>query len=182
MTAVETAELKRRCNPDTQPRCPSADIEETNLGNLVQAVVRQIDPRELIPVAGGGSGMACQPRVLLGLLTYYYAAGIFSSQEIEALVRKDPILSLLCGQDLPDGQLIRRFRRYNRAVIHRCLEATLECATRGSASPEASGLAGQDHMALADRTRNALEREYCCKDASARIQWAVNLDHMYLDE
>jgi hypothetical protein len=182
MAALETIEFKRRFDDDTQLCWPSAGIEKTSLRNLVQTVVWQINPSELIPVAGGGSGMACQPRFLLGLLTYCYAAGIFSSQEIEAMVRKDAILSLLCGQDLPDGRIIRRFRRYNRAVIHRCLAATLDCVPRPSAARAPSGLADEDQMSSAEQTCNTLDQEHCAQDANARIQWAVNLDHMYLDE
>ena len=181
MTTAESTQLRQRPSDDKQLRFPDACIANTNLQDLVLAAVRQIDPR-LIPVPAAGAGIACQPRVLLGLLTCCYASGVFSSQEIEARVRKDPILILLCGQELPDWHLIRRFRRYNREAIQRCLEATLchanaVCRSRASSRPE-----DNDSMLPAARCRDGVDAEQCRKDAGERIRWAINLDHMYLDE
>src|ERR1043166_2486044 len=123
---LERTEFDRRWDDDTQSRFSIVGLVDANLRSLVLSVVQQIDPREAISKADVGTGMVCQPRVLLGLLTYCYATGIFGSQEIEALVRRDPLLNLLCGRDLPDGQVIRHFRRCNRALLQRCLETTLE--------------------------------------------------------
>ena len=181
MTTAESTQLRQRPSDDKQLRFPDACIANTNLQDLVLAAVRQIDPR-LIPVPAAGAGIACQPRVLLGLLTCCYASGVFSSQEIEARVRKDPILILLCGQELPDWHLIRRFRRYNREAIQHCLEATLydantRCGPRSSSGPE-----GCEPMLSAARSCDAVDREQCSKDASERIRWAINLDHMFTDE
>src|SRR5213082_2735009 len=141
MTTAESTQLRQRPSDDKQLRFPDACIANTNLQDLVLAAVRQIDPR-LIPVPAAGAGIACQPRVLLGLLTCCYASGVFSSQEIEARVRKDPILNTLCGP-------------------------------RSSSGPE-----GSEPMLSAARSCDAVDREQCSKDASERIRWAINLDHM----
>jgi len=182
MTTAEPTQLQRRFTDEKQLRFPSVCIENTNLGDLVLAVVRQLDTCQLVPVAAAGAGIACQSRVLLGLLTYCYASGVFSSLEIEARVRQDPILILLCGRELPDWHRIRRFRRYNHAAIQRCLEATLchanaVCRSRASSRPE-----DNDSMLTAARSRDVGEAEQCRKDAGERIRWAINLDHMFLDE
>jgi len=181
MTTAESTQLHQRPSDEKQLRLPGACIEKTNLRDLVLAAVRQIDPR-LIPVPAAGAGIACQPRVLLGLLTYCYASGVFSSQEIEARVRKDPILILLCGHELPDWHLIRRFRRYNREVIQRCLEVTLYHANAGCGPRSSSGPEGNALVLSAARSCDAVDRDQCCQDASERIRWAINLDHMFLDE
>jgi len=181
ITTVESSQLHQRSADDEQLRLPGCCMENPNLRDLVLAAVRQIDPR-LIPLPAAGAGIACQPRVLLGLLTYCYASGVFSSQEIEARMRKDSILILLCGQELPDWQVIRRFRRYNREVIQRCLEVTLYHATAGCGPRAPVGPEGNDPVASAARSCDAVDRERCCKDASERIRWAINLDHMFMDE
>jgi len=118
MTIAEPTQLQRRFTDEKQLRFPSVCIENTSLCDLVLAVVRQFDTRQLVPVAAAAAGIACQSRVLLGLLTYCYASGIFSSRDIEARVRLDPILILLCGRELPDWHRIRHFRRYNHEAIH----------------------------------------------------------------
>ena len=182
MTNTETTQLHQRPTDDRQLRLPGARIENTNLRDLVLAAVRQLDPRLLIPGTAAEAGIACQPRVLLGLLTYCYASGVFSSLEIEARVRQDPILILLCGRELPDWHRIRRFRRYNHAAIQRCLEATLchanaVCRSRASSRPE-----DNDSKLPTARSRDVGDAEQCRKDAGERIRWAINLDHMFLDE
>jgi len=181
VTTAESTQLHQRPTGDKQLRFAGACIKNTNLRDLVLAAVRQIDPR-LIPVPAAGAGIACQPRVLLGLLTYCYASGVFSSQEIEARVRKDPILILLCGHELPDWHLIRRFRRYNRDLIQHCLEVTLYRANAASGPRASVGPEGNDPMPSAARSCDAVDHEQCSKDASERIRWAINLDHMFLDE
>ncbi|PYJ80887.1 MAG: hypothetical protein DME22_22870 [Verrucomicrobia bacterium] len=182
MTNTETTQLHQRPTDDRQLRLPGARIENTNLRDLVLAAVRQLDPRLLIPGTAAEAGIACQPRVLLGLLTYCYASGVFSSQEIEARVRKDPILILLCGQELPDWHLIRRFRRYNRDLIQHCLEVTLYRANAASGPRASVGPEGNDPVVSAARSSDAVDRGQCGEDAGERIRWAINLDHMFLDE
>jgi len=97
-------------------------------------------------------------------------------------MRKDPILILLCGQELPDCHLIRRFRRYNRDVIQHCLELTLYRANAGCGPRSSSGPEGNALVLSVARSCEAVDREQCSKDASERIGWAINLDHMFLDE
>ena len=182
MTTTETTQPQRRSTEEGQLRFLSVCIDNTNLRDLVLATVRQFDPRQLIPVAAAGAGITFQPRVLIGLVTYCYASGVFSSQEIEARVRKDPILVLICGQELPDWHVIRRFRRYNHEAIQRCLEATLYHANAVSRSRSSSSPEGNEAMLPAARSCEVVDAEQCRKDAGERIRRAIHLDHMFLDE
>src|SRR5437667_2534024 len=77
MTTAESTQLHQRPADDEQLRLPGCCIENPNLRDLVLAAVRRIDPR-LIPVPAAGAGIACQPRVLLGLLTYIVMPRVFS--------------------------------------------------------------------------------------------------------
>lgn len=62
---------------------------------------------------------------LLATLTYCYAVGIYSSEDVESACRRNPrVKSLTHNMDL-DCQTIRRFRRRHRAWIETCLARVL---------------------------------------------------------
>jgi hypothetical protein len=61
------------------------------------------------------------PSVMLRLITYCYAKGVYGSGEIERKLRKSPV-----RQTAPDAKAIQRFRRYNRAALLMALERTLK--------------------------------------------------------
>jgi hypothetical protein len=63
----------------------------------------------------------CNPQMLLPLLTYCYAAGIYGSEDIEYDCRNDAATRYLCADALPDQETIRNFRRANRLRIEDCL-------------------------------------------------------------
>jgi len=54
---------------------------------------------------------AYDPRVLLSLLVYGYAAGVRSSRRIERACAEDVAFRVICAQDVPDHATIARFRR-----------------------------------------------------------------------
>jgi transposase len=54
---------------------------------------------------------AYDPRVLLGVLVYGYAAGVRSSRRIERACVEDVAFRVICAQDGPDHATIARFRR-----------------------------------------------------------------------
>jgi hypothetical protein len=61
------------------------------------------------------------PRMLLTMLTYCYAAGIYGSEEIEWATGDNPAVRYLCANAYPDWKTIRRFRNANRPWIEECL-------------------------------------------------------------
>ncbi len=54
---------------------------------------------------------AYDPRMLLGLLVYGYAAGVRSSRRIERACTEDVAFRVICAQDVPDHATVARFRR-----------------------------------------------------------------------
>src|SRR6266705_4017077 len=54
---------------------------------------------------------AYDPRMLLALLVYGYAAGVRSSRRIERACTEDVAFRVICAQDVPDHASIARFRR-----------------------------------------------------------------------
>ena len=61
------------------------------------------------------------PRMLLTLLTYCYAAGIYASEDIEWESESDAGARYICANVPPEQDTVRRFRRANRPWVEACL-------------------------------------------------------------
>jgi hypothetical protein len=59
--------------------------------------------------------------MLLALLTYCYAAGIYGSHDIESACHSDPVVRSICTDIRPGWPAIWRFRNANRPWIEECL-------------------------------------------------------------
>ncbi len=85
------------------------------------------------PEAGGAqagcSDRLCKP-MMLTLLTYCYAAGIYASEDIELAPGRSPQILYICAGQHPEADTIRQFRRANRAQLERCLARVLGEAAR----------------------------------------------------
>src|ERR1051325_4975618 len=65
---------------------------------------------------------AYQPKILLCLLTYAYATGVYDSAEIVRRCERDAAFREICGSHAPtDRNAISRFRRENRGLLKWCL-------------------------------------------------------------
>jgi len=95
------------------------------LTQVVQAAARAIDEKTLVPVVRNHDGLAFQPRALLALVSYCYARQVYSSTEVEGLLRNDLNFRRLCNNEIPDARTIRAFRRENHKALHFCLVAGL---------------------------------------------------------
>jgi hypothetical protein len=85
------------------------------------------------------------PRMMLTLLTYCYAAGIYGSEDIEWAVGSDATVRYICAHAEPGWPAIRMFRRSNRQWLEQCLVHLLgQAAARWRA-----GADGQDASAAA---------------------------------
>ena len=68
------------------------------------------------------------PSMMLALLIYCYASGVFSSRRIEAATRRDVAVRYLCANTHPDHDTICKFRRENFALVAECFVKVLELA------------------------------------------------------
>ncbi len=73
--------------------------------------------------------------MLLTLLTYCYAAGIYGSEDIEWDCRNDAAARYLCANTFPDQEAIRSFRGANREWIEDCLTCVYQCVYGVTATP-----------------------------------------------
>jgi transposase len=73
-----------------------------------------------------GSGKAqYHPRMMLGLLVYCYARGIFSSRRIEAATHRDVAVRFVAANSHPDHDTIAKFRRDNSRAFAAAFEQVL---------------------------------------------------------
>lgn len=115
----------------------------------VQVAARAISRSALHPVCSPTSGVACHPRTLLAVLTYCYASEIYSSTDIEDMMRSDANFRTVCGNQIPDAQILRRFRRHNHEAIEHCLDRVLQLlADQAGTHPTEVEIMEQAHQQL----------------------------------
>jgi hypothetical protein len=100
----------------------SAWVAPETLVNLVLSVVQTTEDAKLRRAGLALGGRTLPPRLMLTLLTYAYAVGLFASQAIADRLGEDPILQYLSCGKRPEAEALRRFRRRNRETITQCLE------------------------------------------------------------
>jgi Transposase domain (DUF772) len=121
------------------------------------------------PKNGGG----VPPEKMLGVVSYCYSKGIYSSEDIERKLLQDPLVRESCLGDVPRSEAIRRFRRLNRQVIQSTLEKVLHYTRkklRSFVAPENPFRSGTSGAAIgpAEETQVFARRE-----ASERLDKAT---------
>ncbi len=92
-------------------------IPEDDLAHFVIAAVDRV-PMNAFKVNERGTGSAqYHPRMMLGLLIYCYANGIFSSRRIERATYRDIGVRFVSANQHPDHDTIATFRRENFAAV-----------------------------------------------------------------
>ncbi|MBM3273319.1 IS1182 family transposase, partial [Candidatus Kaiserbacteria bacterium] len=99
--------------------------------DLVHFVIHAVEglPDHLFRVNVRGTGSAqYPPSVMLALLVYCYANGIFSSRRIERATYRDVSVRYLTANTHPDHDTIATFRRENFDAVAACFVRVLELA------------------------------------------------------
>lgn len=92
---------------------PSVDewLPEDHLARFVVEVIDQLELSELVRQYAGRGSDAHHPAVLLGLLIYGYASGVFSSRKIERATYDSVAFRYVAANTHPDHDTIATFRR-----------------------------------------------------------------------
>lgn len=91
--------------------------------DMVHFVIEAVESMELtsFKVNHRGTGSAqYPPRMMLSLLIYCYANGIFSSRRIERATHRDISVRFLTADTHPDHDTIAKFRRENFEAVSAC--------------------------------------------------------------
>ena len=92
---------------------PSVDdwLPERHLARFVVEVIEQLDLSPFIKAYRGSGSAAHHPGVLLGLLIYGYASGVYSSRKLERATYDSVAFRFIAANDHPDHDTIATFRR-----------------------------------------------------------------------
>jgi len=86
-------------------------LPEKHLARFVVDIVDQLDLGELVSRYGGGGKQPYHPAVLLALLFYGYATGVFSSRKLEQATHDSVAFRFITGDAHPDHDTIATFRK-----------------------------------------------------------------------
>lgn len=92
-------------------------IPEDDLAHFVLAAVERVDITHFKVNARGTGDAQYHPRMMLALLIYCYANGIFSSRKIERATHRDIGVRYIAANTHPDHDTICKFRRENAAAV-----------------------------------------------------------------
>ena len=92
---------------------PSVDewLPEKHLARFVVEVIDGLDLRAMSGSYRGSGSASYHPRMLLGLLVYGYATGVFSSRKLERATYDSVAFRFIAANDHPDHDTLATFRR-----------------------------------------------------------------------
>jgi len=103
-------------------------VSEDDLVHFVIAAVEEVDLGSFQVNARGTGSEQYPPQMMLALLIYSYANGVFSSRRIERMTYSHVAFRYLCANRHPDHDTIAKFRRENFAAVSECFLRVLEMA------------------------------------------------------
>jgi transposase len=92
---------------------PSVDdwLPEKHLARFVVELIDNLDVSAMSGVYRGSGSASYHPRLLLGILVYGYATGVFSSRKLERATYDSVAFRFVAANDHPDHDTIATFRR-----------------------------------------------------------------------
>src|SRR5258708_5553857 len=103
-------------------------VPEDDLVHFVIEAVKTLPSGEFVVNERGTGYAQYPPSMMLALLIYCYANGIFSSRRIERATYRDLGVRFLTGDTHPDHDTICSFRRQNERLIAKLFVRVLELA------------------------------------------------------
>lgn len=92
-------------------------VPEDDLCHFVIAAVERVDMSAFVINTRGSGSPQYEPRMMLALLIYCYANGIFSSRRIERATHRDVGVRFVAANTQPDHDTIAVFRRRNETAF-----------------------------------------------------------------
>lgn len=132
---------------------PSVDdwLPERHLARFVVEVIEQLDLSAMERAYRGAGSASYHPALLLGLLVYGYATGVFSSRKLERATYDSVAFRFIAANQHPDHDTIATFRRRFLKQIGPLFVQVLRLAREmGVLALEGSGLAMQYVIARPD--------------------------------
>ena len=93
------------------PRSVDEWLPERHLARFIVDVVEDLDLRSMTGSYRGSGSASYHPTVLLSILVYGYAIGVFSSRKLERATYDSVAFRFIAGNEHPDHDTIATFRR-----------------------------------------------------------------------
>jgi hypothetical protein len=144
--------------------------------SLLRLVLETVPTVELpATVNRSKGGRILRSEMMLTLLTYCYASGIYASEDIVQAILRDRTVRYICAHNYPTWEDIRLFRRHRREQVEECLRKVYQRAwatkfDEGEASFE--GVNWFEEVLQADINR-IVDR---------KLDLAITLDRVYLED
>jgi transposase len=103
-------------------------VPEGHLVHFIMDAVGELDLSAAKINQRGTGNEQYPPGMLLGLLIYSYATGVFSSRQIERMTHDSVPVRLLCADTHPYHDTLCTFRRHNGELLKRSFAQVLEMA------------------------------------------------------
>ncbi len=169
--AVEFIPIDRE-TPYIFPPCVQDYLPEGHLARFVVEIVEQLDLSQLSGVYAGKGSKPYHPALLVALLFYGYATGVFSSRKLEKATYDSIAFRYICANTHPDHDTIAEFRkRFLKELEALFVEILLVGAELGLVKLGTISLDGTKMKANASRHK-ALSWEYANK-LEAQLQGEV---------
>ena len=119
-TTIRGGALIEPLLPCEQPRLPT-DLSEWVTPSLIRTWIEEemsrLDRNNPLLAEYPQDFPMCRYRAMACLLSFAYATGLFSSQEIAEAAWSEAMLRAICNGQTPSAREVRTFRRQNRSVI-----------------------------------------------------------------
>lgn len=103
-------------------------VPANHLAHFILDAVEEMDLRQVRVNERGTGSEQYPPRMLLGLLLYCYATGVFSSRRMEQATYDSVPVRMICSDTHPDHDTICTFRAQNKALVQETFVRVLELA------------------------------------------------------
>lgn len=152
-----------RATPFLLPPSLQEWLPEDHLARFVVEIVEQLDLAPLEAAYAGRGSKAYHPGMLLALLFYGYATGLFSSRKLEAATYDSIAFRFICANRHPDHDTIAAFRRRFLPLLDQYFVEILVLASEmGLLTLGTVSLDGSKMKANASKHK-ALSYGYACK-------------------
>ena len=156
-----------RDTPMLMPASIQEWLPEQHLARFVVELVDQLDLSEITSRYGGGGKHAYHPAMLVALLFYGYATGVFSSRKLEQATYDSVAFRYISADRHPDHDTIANFRKrfleeleglFKQILV---LASTMGMLRLGSVSLDGSKIQGNasKHKAMSWGYANDLEKQ-----------------------
>lgn len=152
-----------RDTPSLLPASVQDYVPENHLARFIVDIVQQLDLRGIAGQYSGRGSEPYPPEMMVSLLFYGYATGVFSSRKLERASHDSLAFRYICANSHPDHDTIASFRRRFARQLEGCFTQILLIAqTAGALKLGTLSLDGTKVKANASKHK-ALSWEYACK-------------------